>query len=107
MPPPHSNLSPLSPDSPLFPDGLMTPLWIKKHLHLPSVVVGFYDLWDWHTEPGTKRETGPLASQVMIDPVERENDANLASEINSKRFKTRKAHFSVFFFFFLTDCLYM
>lgn len=82
-------MSPLSHDSPLYPDGVMTPLWVKKHLYSPSVVVGFYELWDWHTEPGSaprsKRETGPLASQVLIDPTEREHDSNLAIEINSRR----------------------
>ena len=67
----------------------MTPLWIKKHLYSPSVVVGFYDLWDWQTEPGNsarpQRETGPLASQVLIDPTEREHDTQLAVDINARR----------------------
>ncbi|KAI7905331.1 Gryzun, putative trafficking through golgi-domain-containing protein [Cokeromyces recurvatus] len=83
LPPPHSNLSPLSQDSPLYPDGVMTPLWIKKHLYLPSVVVGFYDIWE--SEEKAQREVGPLSSQVLIDPAERENDTNLAAEINSRR----------------------
>lgn len=85
----HSPLSPLSSDSPLYPDGLMTPQWIKKHLELPSVVVGCYDLWDWSREPGSpprpKRETGPLASHLLIDPTEREKDTALAHEINERR----------------------
>ncbi|CEP08285.1 hypothetical protein [Parasitella parasitica] len=89
LPPPHSHLSPLSHDSPLYPDGVMTPLWIKKHLYSPSVIVGFYDLWDWQTgagrPPRPQRETGPLASQVLIDPTEREHDTNLAAEINARR----------------------
>lgn len=67
----------------------MTPLWIKKHLYFPNVVVGFYHLWDANHEPGSgpkpKRETGPLASQVLIDPTEREHDQNLATEINLRR----------------------
>lgn len=64
----------------------MTPLWIKKHLYSPSVVVGFYDLWDWQAhEPRPQRETGPLASQVLIDPTEREHDTHLAVEINARR----------------------
>ncbi|KAG2200136.1 hypothetical protein INT47_012417 [Mucor saturninus] len=89
LPPPHSNLSPLSPDSPLYPDGVMSPLWVKKHLYSPSVMVGFYDLWEWQSEPGStprpKRETGPLASQVLFDPAEREHDHNLSVEINLRR----------------------
>lgn len=67
----------------------MTPLWVKKHLYSPSVVVGFYDLWEWQSEPGStprpKRETGPLASQVLFDPAEREHDHNLSTEINARR----------------------
>jgi hypothetical protein len=73
----------------LYPDGVMTPLWVKKHLYSPSVVAGFYDLWEWQTEPGSapkpKRETGPLASQVLFDPAEREHDHNLSTEINLRR----------------------
>ena len=82
LPPPHSNLSPLSNDSPLNPDGIMTPLWIKKHLYLPSVIVGFYDMF---ADGQAKRETGPLASQVLIDPLDREHDLQLAVEINARR----------------------
>ncbi|KAI8364823.1 Gryzun, putative trafficking through golgi-domain-containing protein [Choanephora cucurbitarum] len=82
LPPPHSNLSPLSNDSPLYPDGIMTPLWIKKHLYLPSAVVGFYDMF---AGSQAKRETGPLASQVLIDPLDREHDMQLAAEINNRR----------------------
>lgn len=41
----HSTLSPLTPSSPLYPDGIITPVWITKHLHrLPSVLVSFYNL---------------------------------------------------------------
>lgn len=90
LPPPHSNLSPLSSESPLHPDGCMTSLWVKKQLETPSVVVGFYDLWDWGNEHGgasrPKRETGPLASHILIDPTEREKDTALAQEINDRRY---------------------
>lgn len=44
-PPPtllHSPISPLSPGSPTFPDGMMTSLWITKHQSLiPSAFVSF------------------------------------------------------------------
>ncbi|KAL9624823.1 MAG: hypothetical protein Q9160_000869 [Pyrenula sp. 1 TL-2023] len=44
-PPPivlHSTLSPLTPSSPLFPDGIITPLWITKHQNrLPAVFIFF------------------------------------------------------------------
>ena len=41
----HSPLSPLTPDSPLYPDGIMTTMWIRKHRDIiPSVFVSFYEL---------------------------------------------------------------
>ncbi|KAI9311302.1 Gryzun, putative trafficking through golgi-domain-containing protein [Dichotomocladium elegans] len=89
LPLPHSALSPLSTESPLHPDGIMTPLWIKKQLDTPSAIVGFYDLWDWSNDPNNqqrpKRETGPLAPHLLIDPTEREHDTMLAHEINERR----------------------
>ncbi|KAF2094766.1 hypothetical protein NA57DRAFT_68333 [Rhizodiscina lignyota] len=40
----HSPLSPLSPDSPIFPDGLMSHLWLKKHQnYVPSTLVSFFN----------------------------------------------------------------
>ncbi|KAL2841068.1 Gryzun, putative trafficking through golgi-domain-containing protein [Aspergillus pseudodeflectus] len=39
----HSPISPLTPSSPTFPDGIMTPLWTAKHQDLvPAAVVNFY-----------------------------------------------------------------
>ena len=41
----HSPLSPLTPDSPLYPDGIMTTMWIRKHRDIiPAVLVSFYEL---------------------------------------------------------------
>ncbi|KAF2153111.1 hypothetical protein K461DRAFT_240474, partial [Myriangium duriaei CBS 260.36] len=41
----HSTLSPLSPTSPLFPDGLLSPFWMKKHQQdVPSVLLCFFEL---------------------------------------------------------------
>ncbi|KAJ5546892.1 hypothetical protein N7494_004477 [Penicillium frequentans] len=38
----HSPISPLSPGSPTFPDGLLTPLWVTKHQELvPAAVINF------------------------------------------------------------------
>ncbi|KAI9655315.1 MAG: hypothetical protein M1821_005462 [Bathelium mastoideum] len=38
----HSPLSPLSPGSPVYPDGIMTPLWLEKHqFNVPAVFVSF------------------------------------------------------------------
>jgi hypothetical protein len=39
----HSTLSPLSPGSSLFPDGLLDAKWIEKHQeHVPSAYISFY-----------------------------------------------------------------
>ena len=41
----HSPLSPFTPDSPLYPDGIMTTMWIRKHRDIiPSVFVSLYEL---------------------------------------------------------------
>ncbi|OJD38778.1 foie gras liver health family 1 [Diplodia corticola] len=46
----HSPISPLSPGSPTFPDGVMSPLWIAKHQnHIPAVFISFFD---FTSEPG-------------------------------------------------------
>ncbi|ORX60381.1 hypothetical protein DM01DRAFT_1380727 [Hesseltinella vesiculosa] len=82
----HSALSPRTPESPLHPDGLFTPLWIQKHQALPCAVVGCYSLWDAHPATGQpRRETGPLGSHQPINPAEREHDTALAHELNEKR----------------------
>ncbi|KAL1886394.1 hypothetical protein Plec18167_000324 [Paecilomyces lecythidis] len=39
----HSPISPLTPSSPVFPDGLLTPLWVTKHQNLiPAVTINFF-----------------------------------------------------------------
>ncbi|KAE8145906.1 Gryzun, putative trafficking through golgi-domain-containing protein [Aspergillus avenaceus] len=39
----HSPISPLTPSSPTFSDGLLTPLWVTKHQNLvPAVVINFF-----------------------------------------------------------------
>ncbi|CAG8921825.1 unnamed protein product [Penicillium salamii] len=39
----HSPISPLTPGSPTFPDGLLTPLWATKHQDLvPAAVLNFF-----------------------------------------------------------------
>ncbi|KAB8259606.1 Gryzun, putative trafficking through golgi-domain-containing protein [Aspergillus pseudonomiae] len=39
----HSPISPLTPSSPTFSDGLLTPLWVTKHQNLvPAAVINFF-----------------------------------------------------------------
>ncbi|KAF2486798.1 Gryzun, putative trafficking through golgi-domain-containing protein [Neohortaea acidophila] len=41
----HSPLSPLSPGSPIFPDGAFTPLWFAKYQrHVPALIIAFFDI---------------------------------------------------------------
>jgi len=41
----HSPLSPLSPGSPIFPDGIFTPSWLTKHQHqIPAAFIAFFDI---------------------------------------------------------------
>ncbi|KAL1915276.1 uncharacterized protein VTP21DRAFT_7552 [Calcarisporiella thermophila] len=86
----HSPLSPNTPESPLYPDGIMTPLWIRKHRdQVPSIMIAFYDLWDWSMEknPSELQKLEPTVQGPLglADPIEREKDAELAAEISEKR----------------------
>ncbi|GAA5871782.1 hypothetical protein JCM3774_000298 [Rhodotorula dairenensis] len=80
----HSPISPLTPSSPLYPDGLIAPIWIRKHRELvPAVFVLVLRLYE--TPPGSG--VGPT------DPVEREDheraeDAKLVSEIVDRKRST-------------------
>ncbi|KAF2862765.1 hypothetical protein K470DRAFT_212106 [Piedraia hortae CBS 480.64] len=41
----HSPLSPLSPGSPIYHDGLMTPLWFSKHQQqVPALILAFFQV---------------------------------------------------------------
>ncbi|EME50369.1 hypothetical protein DOTSEDRAFT_145191 [Dothistroma septosporum NZE10] len=41
----HSPLSPLSPGSPVFPDGIFTPMWFSKHQQqIPALFLAFFNL---------------------------------------------------------------
>ncbi|KAM3418961.1 hypothetical protein BST61_g4918 [Cercospora zeina] len=41
----HSPLSPLSPGSPVFPDGVFTPLWLRKHQEqVPCLIIAAFQI---------------------------------------------------------------
>lgn len=70
----HSPLSPLTPTSPLHPDGLIAPIWIRKHTTLvPSVFVLFMRIY----------EHPPPASQTPLDLPD--NDREREREAEQKR----------------------
>jgi hypothetical protein len=83
----HSPLSPLTPTSPLFPDGLIAPIWIRKHTTLvPSVFVLFLRIFELpsisprspldHPDPDRERER---------TDEERRKDFELAAEIAARK----------------------
>jgi len=78
---PRSPLSPLTSSSPLYPDGLINPIWIRKHVELvPSVFVLFLRLW----------EPPPPASPLDVQEnahrdEEKRRDTDLAAEIGTRK----------------------
>ncbi|RDX49266.1 hypothetical protein OH76DRAFT_1483227 [Lentinus brumalis] len=77
----HSPLSPLTPSSPLYPDGLIAPIWIRKHTTLvPSVFVVFMRIYE---SPTGKDEREREAE-------ERKRDSELAAEIAQRKKSTNE-----------------
>jgi trafficking protein particle complex subunit 11 len=93
--PTHSPLSPLTPTSPLYPDGLIAPIWIRKHTTLvPSVFVLFKRIFEY-PRPQTGASLSPLD---VPDPdldrereaEERRHDTELAQEIVQRKKTTNE-----------------
>ncbi|KAG0708617.1 Gryzun, putative trafficking through golgi-domain-containing protein [Suillus ampliporus] len=88
----HSPLSPLTPSSPLYPDGLIAPIWIRKHTALvPSVFVLFLRLF----------EAPVVHARSPLDPPdpeherdkaeeERRRDTELSAEISARKKTTNE-----------------
>ncbi|KAK9456083.1 Gryzun, putative trafficking through golgi-domain-containing protein [Dipodascopsis uninucleata] len=79
----HSPLSPLSHESPLYPDGLITPLWLKKYqYYVPAVFVACREIF-----------TGTEDVHAKAD-----HDNELIKELNElkKHFTDRGVKFTVF-----------
>ncbi|KAJ3833483.1 hypothetical protein F5878DRAFT_404621 [Lentinula raphanica] len=71
---PHSPLSPLTRTSPVYPDGLIAPIWIRKHTMLvPAVFVLFVRMYE-----GGGRES-------ELERLERERDTELARMIGERK----------------------
>lgn len=71
----------MTPTSPVYPDGLITPIWIRKHVELvPSVFVLFLRLSEL---PGA---ANPLEGRDdSLKEEERRRDAELATEISNRK----------------------
>ncbi|GAA6036838.1 hypothetical protein JCM8097_006306 [Rhodosporidiobolus ruineniae] len=84
QPPPalHSPISPLTPTSPLYPDGIMAPIWIRKHRELvPSVFILVLRLFE---HPQGQTTHNPLDPSER-DEEERHHDAELVREIVDRK----------------------
>ncbi|KAH9889488.1 Gryzun, putative trafficking through golgi-domain-containing protein [Cubamyces lactineus] len=80
----HSPLSPLTPTSPLYPDGIIAPIWIRKHTTLlPSVFVMFMRIYE-----------SPPAQAAQDDrereAEERRRDTELSAEIAHRKKSTNE-----------------
>lgn len=63
-PTPHSPLSPLISTSPLYPDGIISPIWVRKHSDMiPSVFVLFLRLMEF---PATASMYSSLANTPNV-----------------------------------------
>lgn len=88
----HSPLSPLTTSSPLFPDGLIAPIWIRKHTTLvPSVFVLFLSLFEFppHT-PRSPLDAPDPDRERQREQEERRRDMELAAEIAQRKKTTNE-----------------
>ncbi|KAI0002431.1 Gryzun, putative trafficking through golgi-domain-containing protein [Russula compacta] len=85
--PMHSPLSPLTPTSPLHPDGLVAPIWVRKHTTLvPSVFVLFIRLYE---SPPHHMPRSPLdPPHPDRETEERQKDAEMSAEIAMRKKST-------------------
>ncbi|KAN0130166.1 Gryzun, putative trafficking through Golgi domain containing protein [Lactarius tabidus] len=85
--PMHSPLSPLTPTSPLHPDGLVAPIWVRKHTSLvPSVFILFIRLYE---SPPHHMPASPLdPPHPDREAEERRKDADMSAEIALRKKST-------------------
>ncbi|KAK6902899.1 hypothetical protein I203_108159 [Kwoniella mangroviensis CBS 8507] len=83
---PHSPLSPLIPSSPLYPDGLIAPVWVRKHAELvPSVFVLFLRLYESKPIPSSDDPEVNAAKEAANKAMEKDQDDQLIREIGDRR----------------------
>jgi trafficking protein particle complex subunit 11 len=83
----HSPLSPLTPSSPLYPDGLIAPIWIRKHTTLlPSVFVLFLRLFELPAlSSRSPLDIPDREREKERDQEERKRDTELSAEVASRK----------------------
>ncbi|GLB37359.1 putative foie gras liver health family 1 [Lyophyllum shimeji] len=88
----HSPLSPLTPTSPLHPDGLIAPIWIRKHTSLvPSVFVLFLRVFEYPPSTTVSPLDAPDGQRERErEQEERKRDAELAAEVALRKKSTNE-----------------
>lgn len=88
----HSPLSPLTPSSPLHPDGIIAPIWIRKHTTLvPSVFVMFLRLYEHpFLNPKSPLEGLDADREREREAEERRYDSELSAEISLRKKSTNE-----------------
>jgi hypothetical protein len=82
----HSPLSPLTPTSPLYPDGLIAPIWVRKHTTLiPSVFVVFLRIFERPQAARPPLDLPDTEQEKEREFEEREMDLELAAEIAQRK----------------------
>ena len=82
----HSPLSPLTPTSPLHPDGLIAPIWIRKHTTLvPSVFVLFLRIYEYPPNPSKSPLDIDTEREREREAEERKKDAELAADVAQRK----------------------
>lgn len=83
----HSSLSPLTPSSPLFPDGLIAPIWIRKHTTLiPGVFVLFSRIYEAPpVPPQSPLDLPDPEKEKEREQEERTRDTALSAEIAARK----------------------
>ena len=81
--PSYAALSPLMPSSPLYPDNLIGPIRIRKHVaFLPSVFVLFLRMFETTTTmPRSPLDTADVEHERGRVEVQRKRDSELSTEI--------------------------
>jgi hypothetical protein len=74
----HSPISPLSPGSPIFPDGVMTELWLNKYQNVvPSVFISFFEF-----------SSDPARNSLLDNQLKNEIN-NIKATLYRSEYKTR------------------
>lgn len=80
-------MSPLTPSSPLYPDGIIAPIWIRKHTTLlPSVFVVFMHIFEYPQQAARSPLDLPDSSgNKEREAEEKRRDTELANEIAQRK----------------------